>query len=54
MTGEFAMGHMTNGVDEVTAVEVLKPVLIQVVGVGMTVKVHHGRVLHPILIMSIL
>ena len=54
MMSKFMAGHATDGVDEIVTVQVFKPVLVRVVGVQATVKVHRGRVLDPVLITSIL
>ena len=52
--GMLATGHPTDGMDEVTAIKILKPILIRVMGVGLTVKVQSRGVLNPILITSVL
>ena len=54
MTCQLAAGHSTDGVNEVTTVEVFKPILIQVMSVGPMVEVGSGGVLDPVLITSIL
>ena len=54
MTGKFMTSHTTNGVDEIVMVKVFKPVLIWIMGVGLTIEVQSRRVFDPILIMSIL
>ena len=51
---QLASGHPTQSVDEVPAIQVVEPILVWIVGVGLTIKVMSGRVLHPILITSIL
>ena len=48
------MCHLTNGVDEITTVEVFETVLIWIVCIGMVVEVMSQGILNPILIMSIL
>ena len=45
---------MTQGMNEVPKIEIMEPVLIQVVCVGLTVKVMSRGILHPIFVMSIL
>ena len=37
--GQLAMSHLTDGVNEVSAVEIFEPVLIQIVSVGPTMEV---------------
>ena len=54
VTREFTASHTTDGMDEVTAVEILKPVLVRIVGVGAMVKVHCRRVLPSLLVTSVL
>ena len=54
MATEFATSHATDGMDEVAAVKILKPVLIRVVGVGTTIKVVRWRVLTTFLVASVL
>ena len=51
---QLAAGHVTDGMNEVAMVKVLKPVLIWVVSIGPTMEVGSGRVLDPVLITSIL
>ena len=46
--------HMAQSMDEVSMVQVVEPILIRVMGVGLTVEVMGRRVLNPILVMSIL
>ena len=36
---QLAMGHLTDGVNKVSMVKVFKPILIRVMGVGMTIEV---------------
>ena len=40
MVSELVTGHLTNCVTEVRVVQILEPVLIRVMSVGATVKVH--------------
>ena len=54
MTGKLATSHATDGVNKVAAVKVLKPVLIRVMGVGATVKVHCRRILLALLVVGVL
>ena len=46
--------HPTDGMDEISTIEIFEPVLIRVVGVGSTVEIGHRRVFYPVLITSIL
>ena len=54
MMSQFAAYHPTNGVDEVLAIEIFKPVLIQVMGIRMMIKVVHQGVFNAVLVASIL
>ena len=54
MTSQFATSHPADSVNEISPKEIFKPVLVWIVGVGPTMEVGCGRVLHPILIMGIL
>ena len=54
MLGKLTTSYSANGVDKVPVIKVLKPILIRVVSVGATIKVHGRRVLHPVLVTSIL
>ena len=54
MAHQLAMCHPTDGVDEVATVEIFKPVLVQVMGIGTTIKVMCRRVFDSILIASVL
>ena len=54
MMSQLVVRHSTNGMDEVTLVQVLKPILVQIVGVGTMVEVMSRRIFNSILIMSIL
>ena len=48
------MCHLTNGMDKITAVEVLKPILVQVVSIRMTIEVMSRGVFYTVLVTSIL
>ena len=39
MMTQLAMGHPTDGMNKVSMVKVFKPILIRVMGVGMTIEV---------------
>ena len=54
VTSQLTTGHPTDGVDEVSSVQVFKPVLIRVMGVGTTIKVMGRRIFDPVLVTSIL
>ena len=54
MMSQFAACHLTNGVDEVSAIEIFKPILIQVMGIRMMIKVVHRGVFNAVLVASIL
>ena len=54
MTSQLAARHPTQGMDEVLPVKVGESVLVQVVGIRPRKEVMGRRILHPILIMSIL
>ena len=54
MTCRLAACHLTNGVDEVAVVQIFKPILIQVMGVGAMVEFMSQGIFNSILIMSIL
>ena len=54
VTSEFATSYMTNHVDKIPVVKVLEPVLVGIMGVGVTVEVHRQRILHTVLITSVL
>ena len=51
---ELATSHPTDGMNEVGPVEVFKPVLIRVMGVGTTIEVVGRRILPTLLITCIL
>ena len=53
MAGKLVAGHLTDGMDEIAAVKVFKPILIRVVGVRAIEEVHRGRIF-PTLITSVL
>ena len=54
MASQFVTGHLANGMDEISAVEILESVLVWVMGIGLMMEVGSRRVLNPILITSIL
>ena len=54
VTSQLAVHHLTNGMDKIPMVKVLKPVLVRIVCVGAMVKLVRRRVLNPILIVSVL
>ena len=54
MACQLVTRHLTNGMDEILTVKVLKPILIGIVCVGMVVELMSGGIFHPILITSIL
>ena len=54
VVGELTTSHATDGMNEVATVKVLEPVLVRVVGVGMTVKVVSGGVFPTFLVTCIL
>ena len=54
MTGQLATCHTTNGVDKILTVEVFKPVLVWVVGVGVMVEIMSRGILDTVLVTSIL
>ena len=54
MTSKLTASHPTDGMNKVAVVQVFKPILIRIMGVGATVKAHCRRVLDPILVTSIL
>ena len=54
MTGQLASHHLTQGMDEVPTIKIVEPVLIWVMSVGTTVEIVGRRVLHSILVTSIL
>ena len=51
---KFTASHPTDGVDEVRTIEILEPVLVWIMGIGLAIEIHCGRIFNPILIMSIL
>ena len=51
---QLVVSHLTDGMDEISTVEIFEPVLIWVVSIGPTMEVGRGRVLNPVLITSIL
>ena len=54
MMSQFAVHHLTNGVNKVTTVQIFKPVLIWVMGVGPMIEIMSRRIFNSVLIMSIL
>ena len=54
VTGKLAASYTANCMDEITAVQILEPVLIRVVSVGTTIELVRRRVFPTFLIMSIL
>ena len=54
MMGKLVMGHLTDGVDEVMTVEILEPVLVRIMSVGMVIEVHCRRISDAILVTSVL
>ena len=48
------MSHTTDGMNEISVIEIFKPVLIQVVSVGPTMELMSRGVFNLILVMSIL
>ena len=54
VTCKFVTSHPADGMDKIIMVEVFKPVLIGIMGVGMMIELMSGRVLNTILITSIL
>ena len=54
MARQFATSHPTDGVDEIPAVQVFEPVLIQVMRVGAAVEVVSRRILTAFLVTSVL
>ena len=54
VTSQLAACHPTDRVNEVSVIEIFKPILIQVVGVGVTVEVMGRGILDTIFIASVL
>ena len=54
MAGELVTSHPADGMNEVPMIEIFKPVLIWVVGVGPTMEVGSGGVLNPVFVTSVL
>ena len=54
MTTEFTTGHAANGVDKVSAIKILEPVLVRVMSVGTMIEVIRRRVFTTFLVTSIL
>ena len=54
MMRQLAMHHPTDGMNEIPTVEIVEPVFIGIMDVRAAVEIMSRRVLHPILIVSIL
>ena len=54
MMSQFVAGHPTDGMDEIPAIKIFKPVLIRVMSVGLTIEVMSRRVFNSILVAGIL
>ena len=54
MTRQLATHHPTDGVDKITMIEVLKPILVRIMGIGTTIEVVSRRVFDSVLVASIL
>ena len=54
MMSQFVAGHPTDGMDEIPAIKIFKPVLIRVMSVGLTIEVMSRRVFNSVLVASIL
>ena len=54
MAAELATSYPTNRVDEVGAIKIFEPILIQVVGVGATIEIIGRRILPTFLVTCIL
>ena len=54
VAGEFMTDHTTDGMDEVSMVEIFKPVLIRVVGIGTKIELVCRRILPAFLVTSVL
>ena len=48
------MSHPTDGMDKVSTIEVVEPILVRVMGIGAMVKIMSRGVLHSILVTSVL
>ena len=51
---QLVAGHPADCVNEIMMVEIFKPILIWVMGVGTMIEIHRRRILHTVLITSIL
>ena len=54
VTSQLMMSHPTDGMNEISTIEILEPALVRVMGVGPMVEVSRGRVFNPVLVTSIL
>ena len=54
MTSQFAVHHPADSVNEVLMVEILKPILIRIVGIRAMVELVSQRVFDPIFVTSVL
>ena len=54
MTCQLAACHLTDGMDEISTVEIFEPILIWVMSVGATVEIMGQGVLDTIFVASIL
>ena len=54
VTGKLATSYTTNRMNEVAAVQILKPVLIRVMRVGTTIEVHRQQIFLTVLVTSVL
>ena len=54
MASQLTARHPADGINEILAVEIFKPVLIWVRGVGATIEVMSQRIFDSVLVMSIL
>ena len=54
VTCQFVTSHPTDGMDEIATIEIFKPILIQVMSVGLTIEVMRRRILNTVLVTSIL
>ena len=51
---QLTTGHPTDGMNEVSMIEIVKPILIRVVGVGVAIEIMNRRVFDSVLVMGIL
>ena len=54
VAGQLTASHSTDGMDEVLMVEIFETILVGIVGVGSMMEVRSGRILHSVLVMSVL